>query len=147
MAFGDYSVTRGTYVIGRSSGGLVVDVEDITGIYSVNVRSHDTEYEARDGSHAGIDVRAAKVIGVSWVIRSETGSVDAVLDDLALAYAAWAPSSTDVTITVVLPGSRSLVYTGRCRGLTEDLAQLPFGAARVNALFVVPSGVATSGSL
>jgi hypothetical protein len=114
MAYGDFSVTVGTYVIGRSSCGLTVDITDLTGVWSSTATTHNTIYRTRDGGHAGLDTESPRLIGVTFIIVSDTGSIDAVLDDLEAARTAWAPGANK-TCTVVAPGGRS--YRVRRRDL------------------------------
>jgi hypothetical protein len=147
MALNDWQITRGSYVIGTSSATLGVGITDPPNLWQNNVRSHDTEYQGKDGAHAGIDVRTALLLDWSFIIRSYAKDPDAVMDNLASARTAYAPSSTDVTITTVMPGSRTMVHTGRPRSFTADLTQLDLGIARCRIEFYVPSGVATSGTL
>ena len=54
------------------------------------------------------------------------------VDDL---NAAWAPTSTDTSLDICLPGTGTIRYTGRPRGVDLDLTDLGFGSARVRLVF------------
>lgn len=147
MPVSDWTLTRGTYVIGTQSSTLKVAFVEYPDIWQIGVRSHDTEFEGRDGAFAGIDVRTALLLTWSWRVVSFTKDADAVMDNIASARSAFAPSATDVTITVTAPGSRSIQYTGRPRNFVSQTQRLDLGLAECQASFYVPSGVPTSGSL
>jgi hypothetical protein len=149
MPVTDWTLTRGSYVIGTDSGGLKTGftLGGWPDIWQVPVRSHDTDYEGQDGSHAGIDTRGALLLTFEWRIVSAARNADAVMDNIATARTAFAPTSTDVTITVVAPGSRSIVFTGRPRNFTSRGDDLHIAAALCQASFYVPTGVPTTGAL
>lgn len=149
MAVTDWTLTRGTYVIGSDAGGLKVAFVRgaFPNIFDVPTRSNDTEFQGKDGAHVGIETRGALLLSFAWRIVSAAKDADAVMDNAALARTAFAPVSTANTITVVAPGSRSLVYTGHPRNLIVDDDDVDLGVIVCRASFYVPTGVATSGTL
>jgi len=150
VAITDWTITRGTFVIGTTTGtGVKIGFPPggFPDLWSTAVTSHDTLYQTRDGAHAGLDVRAPLLLSWEFLLVKQ-GDPDAVMDQLTLARTAYAPVSTSVTITVTAPGSRTIVYTGRPRALDVDRSELAeFGKVRCRVSFFVPTGVPTSGTL
>jgi len=94
------------------------------------------------GVYGGRDLPDVRTITLAIAILGD--DPDDVMDLVAALLTAWAPTSTDTTLDICLPGMGTVRWTGRPRGVDLDLAALPLGnTARARLVFVAldPTGV------
>lgn len=104
----------------------------ITGLGVPAPRTSDLELPT-GGTLGGRDLKARRTIGLPVSIVG-TDPAD-VMDSADVLCAAWAPTSTDTYLDIRLPGTGTVRYTGRPRGVDLDLTDLHAGSARARLLF------------
>jgi hypothetical protein len=91
----------------------------ISGLGIPPMKTADVELFGRDGSFGSPDFLGPRILIVEYVIN-QTSETAAIASFQTLATA-WAPSTTNITIEIQLPGWH-FTATGRPRGLELDLA-------------------------
>lgn len=134
----DWTVTRGSLTIGAGTDYVLTG--PVGGLGTPGVRASDADRGNRDGSVGGTDPLERRTISIPigmWA--STTSGAVALLDTVK---AAFAPSTSDVTITIELPGMGPWTFYGRPRGIDVDLANLSEGWIATLIQFVALDPVA-----
>lgn len=125
------SATLRSYLVG--TGSSVWGITRITGLDDLMVKSADTELHFADGAVAARDYVMSSPIIIDAITR-DTVTAAGVGSAIAGLKAAWAPSTTDLTLSVTFAGSHSI--TGRPRGVTFDRSQAYIGKVRAQLTFM-----------
>jgi len=104
----------------------------ITGLGVPAPRTSDLDLPT-GGTLAGRDLPTRRTIGLPVSILG--ADADDAMDLVAALTAAWAPTSTDTYLDVCLPGTGTVRYTGRPRGVDLDLTDLKGGAPSARLVF------------
>lgn len=123
------SLTLRTYVMGTGSNYWIV--QNVTGLDDIEVKGADTDLHFADGVVAARDYRAAHPI-VADLMMVKGANVATAISGLR---SAWAPSTTDLTLSASVHGS-SYSITGRPRGLAIDRRLGAVGIVRAQATFL-----------
>lgn len=125
------SLTLSSYLVGTGSSdwGIV----NVSGLDDVVVKAADTELHFANGVVASRDYLAAHPIVADLLTRGTT-QTEAEAAAHAL-RAAWLPTVTDQTLTVVFAGSSHSI-TGRPRGVVFDRRQAVAGIIRAQVTFL-----------
>jgi len=112
----------------------------ITGLGVPAPRTADLDLPT-GGTLPGRDLPSRRTIGIPVALLGDDAAD--VMGLVATLNTAWAPTSTDTTLEICLPGMGTVRYTGRPRGVDLDLTDLYTGAARARLLFdaLDPTGV------
>ena len=101
-----------------------------------DIKSTDTPYAHADGSFAGDDFLASRVLSLPFkIVKANESDAFAAL---ATANTAWAPSSTDIPLYFRLPSWGKKYVNGRPRGLVEDLSDVRRGVISILCTFICP---------
>jgi len=130
MALSEWQAELGGVTVGYDTD-YVFD-GPITGLGVPAPRTSDLELPT-GGVLGGRDLKAHRTIGLAVSIVG-TDAAD-VMDSADALCAAWAPTSTDTYLDICLPGTGTVRYTGRPRGVDLDLTDLFTGAARARLVF------------
>lgn len=123
------SLTLRTYVMGGSSVYWIV--QNVTGLDDIEVKGADTDLHFANGVVASRDYYAAAPI-VADLIMVKGATVATAISGLR---SAWAPSTTDLTLSASVHGS-SYSITGRPRGLAIDRRLGAVGVVRAQVTFL-----------
>lgn len=115
------------------------DEQGITGL-GVTVKSSDLPRQHAAGSYRGRDYADDHIVTIPYVISVNTGTDAEKAEAAGAAWVdlteLWAPSeSTDEELHLQLPGIGHVFFTGRPRGLVDDLRLLRVGVVRALATF------------
>jgi hypothetical protein len=138
MTLAEWTAQLGSLVVG--AGTAYVFDGPVTGLGVPAPRTSDLDLPT-GATLGGRDLPARRTIGLPVAIIGATAA--AVMGSVATLTAAWAPTSTDTTLDIRLPGTGTVRYTGRPRGVDLDLADLHTGTARARLVFdaLDPAGV------
>jgi hypothetical protein len=142
MAYSDFQVTIGTYVVGQVTGaGVRVVMENLTGAKGFTSKPRAIDFEGTAGSYVPAAVQAARVIGVEFKITKDRGSVADIMAEYEAAVAAIGVA-TPITLTLAY-GSATDTYIVGEPSIVEDFSQLHVGIIRCRASFIAgdPVGV------
>ena len=123
------SATLRTYVMGTGSSYWFI--QRITGLDDIEVKGADTDLHFANGVVASRDYYAAAPI-VADLIMVKGATVAPAISGLR---SAWAPSTTDLTLSASVHGS-SYSITGRPRGLAIDRRLGAVGVVRAQVTFL-----------
>lgn len=104
------------------------------GLGSPGTKTNDFALDQAPGTYQGPEYPAERVLTFPVVWGGE--GPDDVMIDLVILSAAWRTSTVDVDLALWLPGLGRVRFTGRPRGIVEDLTNAPRGEARGLATFV-----------
>lgn len=142
----NWSVTlRGVTI--QTTTAYEFEAGGITGLGNPSVRTADQERGQLHGDVGGDDVFEKRVITIPALVLGDTP--EDCMTKLTALKVAWAPSYTDIPLTVSVAGA-SLTFNGRPRGCDADLSFLGTGSvARVFLTFeaLVPYAVGSSESV
>lgn len=130
MTLAEWSAQLGSVVVG--AGTAYVFDGPITGLGVPAPRTSDLDLPT-GGTLGGRDLPARRTIGLPVSILADDAA--AVMTAVGTLTEAWAPTSEDTTLDICLPGTGTVRYTGRPRGVDLDLTDLHTGAARARLLF------------
>jgi hypothetical protein len=138
MTLTEWTAQLGSLTVG--AGTDYVFDGPITGLGVPAPRTADLDLPT-GGTLPGRDLPARRTIGIPVAILGDNAA--AVMDSVATLNAAWAPTSTDTTLEICLPGMGTIRWVGRPRGVDLDLTDLYTGAARARLLFdaLDPDGI------
>lgn len=108
----------------------------ISGFGLPDFKSSDTPYGHADGSYAGDDYLASRILTLPFKIVKAT-EADAWAA-LATASTAWSPSMTDIPLYFQLPNWGKKYVNGRPRGLVEDTRLAQLGVIPILCTFFCP---------
>jgi len=131
----DYQWQLGSTLMGAGTTFLPAP-PGVKGLGVPAPKTADVDLEGAPGSYAANDQPASRLLTLPMTITASTDAL--ALTALATLSAAWAPSTTDVDLTIRLPGMGQFHVTGRPRGLTDDLTDVKSGIVRVLASFFCP---------
>lgn len=114
-----------------ADGGL-----GIRGLGVPDIKTADTPYLHADGSFAGEDYLASRVLSIAFKIVKPTET--AAWAALAAASTAWAPSTTDIPLWFQVPGFGKRYVNGRPRGLVENPSLARRGIIPILCTFFCP---------
>lgn len=127
----DYQAELGGVTIG--AGTVYPLTGPIGGLGVPRPRTYDTPRGSAAGDAAGPDVADKRVITLPVaILGDDPADCWDLVDTLC---AAWAPSPTDVSLDIALPGGTVIRYTGRPRGVTLNLAYLARSTAEALLTF------------
>lgn len=131
MALTDWQAQLGGVTVGDGTDYILDG--PITGLGVPAPRTSDLERADTAGVFGGRDIPKTRLIGIAVSVAADSPAVAWELVDVLCA--AWAPTSTDTTLDIRLPGMGTRRWTGRPRGVDLDLDLLPQGAARARLTF------------
>lgn len=130
MTLSNWQAELGSVTVGADTD-YVLD-GPITGLGVPAPRTSDLDLPT-GGTLGGRDLPARRTIGIPVAVNgADAADVMDLVDTLC---AAWAPTSSDTTLDICLPGMGAVRWTGRPRGVDLDLTELHAGAARARLLF------------
>lgn len=121
---GYYDVTLRGVTFDGSSAPAPIKIHDggIDGLASVLVRSSRVPLSGADGAYGGPDFQRERTIRIPLALESDGAT--SVWEQLDIVSEAFAPGSTDVPLTVCLPGipttGETLTLFGRPEGIVDD---------------------------
>lgn len=130
MPLTEWQAQLGSLVVG--AGTVYVLDGPITGLGVPAPRTSDLDLPT-GGTYGGRDLPTLRTIGIPVSILRDSPA--AAMESVEALNAAWAPTSTDTTLDICLPGTGTIRYTGRPRGAALDLADLHCGSAQVRLVF------------
>lgn len=130
MAITEWQAELNSVIVG--AGTAYVFDGPITGLGVPAPRTADLDLPT-GGTLGGRDLPSRRTIGLPVSVLGADAA--AVMDSVETLNAAWAPTSTDTSLDICLPGIGTIRYTGRPRGVDLDLTDLGHGAARARLLF------------
>lgn len=98
-----------------------IDEPGPVGIGVPSPKTNDVDLRHDDGSYAGADHKASRIITIPFIVIGTSPSN--TMDNFETLAAAWEPVAADVELELYLPGKHFTV-DGRPRGLAEDLSLL-----------------------
>lgn len=107
---------------------FIIGEAGIGGLGVPQPKTTDVELGHAGGVHFGVDYPSTRVITIPFVLVADT--TDEVLADFAALCDLWAVSSVDADLVIF-----GTTYTGRTRGLTEDLSKLRAGVIEALGTF------------
>lgn len=125
------TATLRTYTVGTGDWGI----RAITGVDDYTVKSVDYARHFANGSVAVADHADAQLIVIDVQTDPSIVTYSAAQTALTALRTAWAPSSGDLTLGVVL-GTLSTSFTGRPRGFVVDRSAMTFGVIRAQLSFL-----------
>jgi hypothetical protein len=130
MPLSDYQAVLNGLTIGA---GTTYEFEGpVDGLGVPAPRTADLELPT-GGVLGGRDLPSVRVITIQVAILAASAS--AAMTAVAALNTAWAPSSTDQTLDIRLPGMGTVRWTGRPRGVDVDLDRIISGVARARLIF------------
>lgn len=130
MTISEWQAQLGSLTLG--SGTAYILDGPITGLGVPAPRTSDLDLPT-GGTLGGRDLPSRRTIGIPISIFGATPAD--VMDSIETLNSAWAPTSTDTHLDISLPGTGTIRYTGRPRGVDLDLDDLHTGAARARLIF------------
>lgn len=109
------------------------EVGGITGLGVPAPKTADVDLAHQDGAYGSEDFMGVRVVTIPFVLGGTPAQVFEWLDDL---NTAWAPASSDLTLTLGLPFYGDVDLEGRPRGLDVDTKHAQFGIIRAMGTFV-----------
>lgn len=136
-----WQVQIGSLVTGDGTNyPLDAESNGIEGLGVPTPKSADVDLAHQNGAYGSDDFMSPRVITIPYALGGTPAQVFEWLNDLNTAYA---PSTTDVTLTIGLPYYADLVFTGRPRGLDANTRNSHFGIILCQATFVALDPVGT----
>lgn len=109
------------------------DAGGITGLGVPTPKTADVDLLHADGAYGSPDYMGTRIITIPYLLGGTAAEVFEWLDDL---NDAWAPSTTDIALTINLPYHGTVTINGRPRGLDADTKSAHFGIILCQATFV-----------
>lgn len=141
MAYSDFRVTVGSYIIGQTTGaGVRVVMKNLTGAKGFTAKGRAVPYEGAAGAYVPAALQSHRTIGIEFDITYDRGHIAAVMTELEAAAAAFSVS-TPITLTLAY-GTATDVYTCGEPSLIEDFSQLHVGIIRCRGTLLAGDPVA-----
>lgn len=142
LVVADYTFEVRATLLGFGTSYEISGRASIGGLGTPPTKTADLDLADADGSYAGRDRRASRVITIPLEIVGTPAAAGAALKTLTETI--WAPSAIDIPLYMQLPGFGKFYVKGRPRGPVDpDLSSIHFGIINVLVTFVAPNPTIT----